>query len=43
MTSLGDRLNDPMCLEKSFGNLGRVSPVFNEEKSQGANRGTYCF
>ena len=34
MTSLGDRLNDPVCLEKSFGNLGTVSPVFNKEKSQ---------
>ena len=27
-------MNDPLCLEDSFGNLARISPVFNEEKIQ---------
>ena len=35
MTSLGKKLNDPMCLENSFENLCRVPQAFNEEKIQG--------
>ena len=31
---LRDGMNDPLCLEDSFGNLIRVLPVFNEEKTQ---------
>ena len=27
-------MNDPLCLENSSGNLGRVSPVFNIENVQ---------
>ena len=27
-------MNNPLCLENSFGNLGRVLSVFNEEKIQ---------
>ena len=27
-------MNDPLCLENLFGNLGRVLPVFNEKKNQ---------
>ena len=29
-----DGINDPLCLEDSFGNLAKVFPVFNEEKIQ---------
>ena len=32
MFFLMDGMNDPLCLENSFRNLGRVAPVFNEEK-----------
>ena len=38
-----DRMNDPMCLEDSFGNLARFFPVFDEEKTQEIIKGTYCF
>ena len=27
-------MNNPLCLENSFGNLSRVFSVFNEEKVQ---------
>ena len=27
-------MSNPLCLENSFGNLGRVLSVFNEEKIQ---------
>ena len=27
-------MNDPLCLENSFGSLARILPVFNEEKIQ---------
>ena len=29
-----DGMNDPLCLEDSFGNLARILPVLNEEKIQ---------
>lgn len=29
---LRNEINDPLCLENSIENLGRVSPVFKKEK-----------
>ena len=34
MFFLRDGMNDPLYLEDSFGNLARVLPIFNEEKTQ---------
>ena len=34
-----DGMNNALCLENSFGNLGRVLSVFNEEKIQKKIRG----
>ena len=36
---LGAGMNDPQSLKNSFGNLGRVLPVFNEKKIQEQIRG----
>ena len=38
-------MSNPLCLENSFGNLGRVLSVFNEEKIQEkiGGRGTCNF
>ena len=34
MFFLRDGINDPLCLEESFGNLVSIPLVFNEEKIQ---------
>ena len=42
MFFLRDGMNDPLSLENSFGNLGRVPPLFNEEKIQEQTREACC-
>ena len=38
-----DGMNDPMCLEDSFGNIARILQIFDEEKIQEQIKGIYCF